>query len=100
MNYLPATLNLSPIQEDSVMGFRIVRSLSCNRKFNIIAIGYSDEILATVSTDLSAEEAVELVEILNQPYDLEAKVLKAKQSFQDSVDYARYTAYNSFKVKE
>lgn len=71
MNYLPHTLNLTPITESEVLGFRIIRSTSCNRKFDVVAIGDNDEILVTVSTDLSADEAVELVGTLNQPYDME-----------------------------
>ena len=71
MNYLPATLNLTPIPETDVLGFRIVRSPACNHKYNVVAIGNNDEILATVSTDLSADEAVELVGTLNKPYDME-----------------------------
>lgn len=71
MNYLPATLNLTPIQEAEVLGFRIIRSPACNRKFDVVAIGDNDEILVTVSTDLSADEAVEIVGTLNRPYDME-----------------------------
>ena len=71
MNYLPATLNLTPIPEADVLGFRIVRSPTCNHKYNVVAIGDSDEILVAVSTDLSADEAVEIVGTLNYPYNTE-----------------------------
>ena len=71
MNYLPASLNLTPIPEADILGFRIIRSPACNHKYNVVAIGDNDEILVTVSTDLSADEAVELVGTLNRPYDME-----------------------------
>ena len=73
MNYLPATLNLNPIPEADVLGFRIVRSPACNHKYNVVAIGDNDEILAAIYTDLSVDEAVELVGTLNQPYDIGTK---------------------------
>ena len=73
MNYLPATLNLTPIPEADVLGFRIVRSPACNHKYNVVAVGKDDEILAAVYTDLSADEAVELVGTLNYPYDIGKK---------------------------
>lgn len=73
MQYLPATINLKTIPEADVLGFRIVRSTSSNRLFNIVAVGEKDEILVTVSTDLSADEAVELASTLNYPYDIGVK---------------------------
>lgn len=65
------TLNLENVSAEEVLGFRVVRSLSSNLLYNVVAIGDNDEILAVVYTDLSADEAVELVGTLNYPYNTE-----------------------------
>lgn len=65
------TLNLENITAEEVLGFRVIRTLHSNRLYNVVAVGKDDEILAVVYTDLSADEAVELVGTLNYPYDVE-----------------------------
>lgn len=63
------TLNLENITAEEVHGFTIRRSLHDRNKFNIFAIGKDSELLVCCFTDLTADEAVDLANTLNYPYD-------------------------------
>ena len=63
------TLNLENITAEEVHGFTIRRSLHDQHKFNIFAIGKDSELLVCCFTDLTVDEAVDLANTLNYPYD-------------------------------
>ena len=62
-------LYLENVKEEDLGGFRLIRSHSDNRKFNVVAVNTKGEILVTVYADMEAEEAIKLVDTLNYPYE-------------------------------
>lgn len=60
------TPDLNP---EDIKGFRVVRSPVSNFLYNVYAVDAWGVLLAVVSTDNSFEEATELTQILNTPYD-------------------------------
>lgn len=62
MKHVNKTLEVNPEQ---IVGFKLYRSPSNQRLFNVVAYGKKEELLAVVETDLQFDEAAELVEVLN-----------------------------------
>ena len=62
---------LDSIPAEAVKGYRIVRALFNNTKFNINAVDYKGDILVCVAHELDFEQASALVETLNAPHEVE-----------------------------
>ena len=57
------------INNEDVAGFRMTRSPLDKTLFNVYACGFKDEPLVTISSELEFEQASQLVEMLNAPYE-------------------------------
>ena len=62
MKHVNKTLELNPEQ---IVGFKLYRSPTSQRLFNVGAYGKKEALLAVVETDLQFDEAADLVEVLN-----------------------------------
>ena len=61
---------LPPVSASVVKGYRIYRSPVQVKYVNVVAVDESENILVVVASDLTIDEAQELVSILNQAYDI------------------------------
>lgn len=62
MKHVNKTLEVNPEQ---IVGFKLYRSPTSQRLFNVVAYGKKEELLAVVETDLQFDEAANLAEVLN-----------------------------------
>lgn len=63
------TLTLAPIPSDMIAGFTINRNLENKTKFDIFAMDVEGNQLVCVEVNLEFDAAMELTEVLNQPYN-------------------------------
>lgn len=61
------------IKESDIAGFCLTRSPVDKRLFNVYACNSKDELLFSMWTDMQFEEAANLVETLNTPYESEVE---------------------------
>lgn len=61
---------LPSIPAELIKGFRLYRSPSDSKYFNVVAVNDKDKMLAVVSTDNTFDEAALMLEMLTEEYGL------------------------------
>ena len=64
------TIELSPIDDSAVAGYRVVRDPFNNLKFNVYAVDSEGNLLVLVINNLDLADAQETATILNAPHEM------------------------------